>query len=215
MSLKVKLELKTLIDTEVLDLARLVTDSMDGNATYPAPNPPLTNIAAQREDMSTLMGQRADLFQQAQTLTIQIRDARGTLEGLLNSEAGYVEGVVKNMTDDQAAAAITSAGMEVAGTAGAPVGPMPKVEGITATQGDADGEIDLAWNRIPRGLQNYIIELTEDPTGLAGWKFAQNSRKSSATVKNLTSGKRYWFRVIAEGAQGPGPASDPATKVAP
>jgi hypothetical protein len=215
MALKTKLDLSNLTDQEILDLARLVTDSMNGNATFPAPNPPLTDLAAQREDINTLIGQRADLLQQAQTLTIQIRDARNRLEAALNAEAGYVEDTVKNMGDEQAAAAITSAGMTVAASTGGAVGPMPKVEGLTATQGDADGEIDLAWNRIPRGLQNYIIEITEDATGLAGWKFAQNSRKSSATVKNLTSGKRYWFRVTAEGAEGPGPASDPVTKVAP
>jgi hypothetical protein len=28
-------------------------------------------------------------------------------------------------------------------------------------------------------------------------------------------GKRYWFRVAAVGTEGPGPFSEPATKVAP
>ena len=81
--------------------------------------------------------------------------------------------------------------------------------------GDAEGAIDLAWNAIRRGLQNFLIELTEDPAGQTGWRFAANSRKSSATLDGLTSGKRYWFRVTAEGAAGPGPASNAATKVAP
>ena len=39
--------------------------------------------------------------------------------------------------------------------------------------------------------------------------------KSSATLTGLTSGKRDWFRVSANGSPGPGPASDRATKVAP
>ena len=59
------------------------------------------------------------------------------------------------------------------------------------------------------------IELTEDPAELTGWRFAANSRKSSATLDCLTTGKRYWFRVTAEGAAGPGPASNAATKVTP
>ena len=92
---------------------------------------------------------------------------------------------------------------------------MPKVEGLTATAGDAEGVVDLAWSAIRRGLQNFLIELSEDPAGLTGWRFAANSRKSSATLDGLTSGKRYWFRVTAEGAAGPGPASNAATKVAP
>ena len=59
-----------------------------------------------------------------------------------------------------------------------PVGVLPKIDGLTATQGDSAGEIELSWNPIKRGLQNYLIELTDD-------------------------------------AAGPGPASEPATKVAP
>ncbi len=39
--------------------------------------------------------------------------------------------------------------------------------------------------------------------------------KSKVTVTGLTSGIRYWFRVVAEGAGGPGPSTDIATKVAP
>ena len=39
--------------------------------------------------------------------------------------------------------------------------------------------------------------------------------KSKATVSGLATGTKYWFRVRAIGAAGPGPWSDPATKVAP
>jgi hypothetical protein len=183
--------------------------------TFTLPNPTLTVLATLGKTMSDFMDQRAALLQQAQTLTIQIRDARNAVEGGLNTEATYVESVVKDMPDDKAAAAITSTGMSVAAGTGTPVGAMPKVEGLTATQGDTEGEVDLGWNPVKRGLQNFIIETTDDPAGQTGWHFAMNSRKSSAAVKGLASGKRYWFRVTAEGAAGPGPASDPATKVAP
>jgi fibronectin type III domain protein len=209
---------RLLSESEVpgVDLASLVGTSMGKNAaTFPSPNPPLANLASLGSTMSGFMQNRADLLLQAQTLTIKIRDARNAVEAALNSEAGYAEDVVKNMPDDQAAAAITSIGLTVAATTGTPVGAMPKVDGLTATQGDADGEIDLSWNTVKRGLQNFLIELIDDPAGQAGWRYAANSRKSSAIIKGLTSGKRYWFRVTAEGAAGPGPASDPATKVAP
>jgi hypothetical protein len=105
--------------------------------------------------------------------------------------------------------------MAVAGDTATPVGAMPKVEGLTATAGDAEGTIGLARNAIPRGLQNFLIELTEDPAGQTGWRLATNSRKSSAVITGLTSGQRYWLCVTTEGAAGPGPASNPATKVAP
>ena len=215
MSAKSKLDLNSLTDAEVPDLATLIVTSMTGNATFPAPAPILATLTAEAKTMSDRIAARDALLQQAQTMTLQIRTDRTILETSLTAESAYVDGVVAKLPADQQAAAITSAGMQVAGSSGTPVGPMPKVEGLTATAGDAGGNVDLAWNSIRRGLQNFLIELTEDPAGLTGWRFAATSRKTSATLDGLTSGKRYWFRVTAEGAAGPGPASTPATKVAP
>ena len=215
MSTQSKLDLKSLTDAEVPDLATLIVTSMTGNAIFPAPAPVLATLTAQAKTMSDRIAARDALLQQAQTMTLQIRTDRTLLEASLTAESASVDAVVAKLPADQQAAAITSAGMGVAGSSGTPVGPMPKVEGLTATAGDAEGVVDLAWNAIRRGLQNFLIEMTEDPAGLTGWRFAANSRKSSATLDGLTTGKRYWFRVTAEGAAGPGPASNAATKVAP
>jgi hypothetical protein len=84
---------------------------------------------------------------------------------------------------NRAAAVITSADMTVAVST---VGAIPKVDGLTPPKGMRT----RSWT-FKRGLQNFLIELTEDPTGQTGWVFAANSRKSSATLKRLTSGKRY------------------------
>ena len=218
MPLQSKLELDTLADAQVPPLATLIVTSMStapGLTTFPAPSPALTVLTAQAKTMTDDLAARDALLQQAQTLTLKIRADRDALSASLGSESTYVDGVVAKLPADQQAAAITSAGIQVAGDSGTPVGPMPPVVGLTATSGDADGEIDLAWNAIRRGLQNYFIEITDDPAGQTGWHFAANSRKSSAQITGLTSGKRYWFRVTAEGAAGPGPASNAATKVAP
>lgn len=176
---------------------------------------PFTLLTSQTKAMRDRLAARDALLQQAQTMTLQIRTDRTVLEASLTAESATVDAVVAKLPADQQAAAIKSAGMEVAESTGTPVGPMPKVEGLTATAGDGEGEINLAWNAIRRGLQNFLIELSEDPAGQTGWRFAANSRKSTATLDGLTTGKRCWFRVTAEGAAGPGPASTPATKVAP
>ena len=42
-----------------------------------------------------------------------------------------------------------------------------------------------------------VNQLTGLEKDLAGWRFAANSRKSSATLYGLTTGKRYWLRVTA------------------
>ena len=156
-----------------------------------------------------------------QQLTLQIRTARDKCESDLNLDAAYVEQVINTLVPPAtaidpvvAATKAQSAGMDVVG-APTPVGPMPKVEGLKATQGDADGSIDLQWGPIKRGLKNYIIEMTADPTGQTGWHMVATPTKSSHTMAGLVSGTRHWFRVSANGAAGPGPASDPTTKVAP
>jgi hypothetical protein len=218
MSTQSKLDLQNLTDKEVPALATLIATSMGsaaGKAIFADPAPALATLSAGAETMTKDLAARDALLKQAQTLTLKIRADRTALEASLTAESSYVDTVVAKLPAEQQAAAITTAGMRVAGDSTTPVGPMPKVEGLTATAGDSDGEIDLAWNSIRRGLQNFLVELTDDPAGQTGWRFALNTRKSSATVANLTSGKRYWFRVTAEGAAGPGPASERATKVAP
>ena len=102
--------------------------------------------------------------------------------------------------------------MAVAGT---PVGPMPKVEGLTATQGDTPGEIDAHWNPVRRGLGSYTVQITTDPAGLTGWTVYGPASKNKSAITGLVSGTRYWIRVCANGAAGPGHWSDPTTKTAP
>jgi hypothetical protein len=216
MSVKIKLELNKLSDQELVDKNTLVGTQMGKSpAIFTAPNPPLTTLIANGELLAQFMARRAGLIQEAQTLTIQIRNTRNLVEGGLQNEGTYVETLIQDLPEAQAAATAKSAGMEIADPTGTPVGPMPKVDGLMATQGDTEGEIDLAWHPVKRGLQNYLVETTDDATGQTGWRFATNSRKSTCSVSGLTSGKRYWFRVTAEGAGEPGPVSEPTTKVAP
>jgi len=214
--MKIKLELDRRTDTEVMDLSTLIVKQMGDNAPiFTQPDPPLATLTTQAATMKSLMDQRAALLQKAQSLTVEIRDARNQLESSIATQSAYVEKLIKDLPDDQAEATAKKAGMDVADTPGGTIGALPKIEGLTATQGDASGEVDLSWNPIKRGLQNYLVELTEDPAAQTGWRFAMNSRKSNCSITGLTSGKRYWFRVTPEGSAGPGPASEAATKVAP
>lgn len=215
MPAKAKLNLKTLTDQEIVDLANSIAVGMaDDTTTFPAPNPPLTDLTTLATGMKNTMIGRDDTLIHARALTMQIHEARFRLEAALNNEAEYADNRVETLDQTAGATALLGAGMAVADSTGSPVGPMPKIEGLTATQGDADGEIDLSWNPVKRGLQNYFIEQTTDPAGLTGWAFAANSRKSKISLTGLTLGQRSWFRVTAEGASGKGPTSDPATKVA-
>ena len=85
--------------------------------------------------------------------------------------------------------------------------------GQTRPPGNGVAQTRACPNRVLERGGN--VERTEDPLGQTGWQVVDSPTKSSTTQKGLTSGKRYWFRVSTNGSAGPGPASDPTTKVAP
>ena len=126
MSAKAKLDLNSLTDAEVPDLTTLIVTSMTGNTTFPAPAPVLTVLTAQAKTMRDRIAARDALLQQAQTMTLQIRTDRTVLEASLTAESATVDTVVAKLPADQQAAAITSAGMDVADSTGTPSAPCPK-----------------------------------------------------------------------------------------
>ena len=219
--IKIKLELRTFTDIELVEKAKVIGTKLGLNINFPTPPISGSLLTTDANAIETLLQQRTGLEFQVQQLTLQIRAARDKCEYDLNLDAAHVEQTINTLVPPAttidpviAAAKAQSAGMDIVGPT-SPVGPMPKVEGVKATQGDANGEIDLQWNPIKRGLKNYIMEMSTDPAGQTGWQMVATSSKSSATIPGLTSGTRYWFRVTAIGAAGPGPASDITTKVAP
>lgn len=86
--------------------------------------------------------------------------------------------------------------------------------GLTASEGDHDGTLDLHNDRA-KGARSYVYEMSLDPPTATSWKHAAVSPKSSVTISGLVSGTRYWFRVAAITASGQSGWSDPATKIAP
>lgn len=219
--IKIKLELRTLTNIQLVESAKVIGTKLGLNINFPTPPISGSLLTTDANGIEALLQQRAGLEFQVQQLTLQIRTARDKCESDLNLNAAYVELTINTLVPPAtaidpvvAATKAQSAGMEIVGTA-SPVGPMPKVEGLKATQGDANGEIDLHWGPIKRGLNNFILEMTSDPTGQTGWQIIATPTKSSFTAPNLISGTRYWFRVSANGSAGPGPASEPTTKVAP
>jgi hypothetical protein len=204
---KVKVNLKVGMPERLEQLGRVLA-ALAGNPHFPAPIPPLPQAQA-----VLAAGQAA----QAQTeaaeaaLATRIQERRAALEavdGVLTRLAAYVEAAGAGDP-----AKIAGSGFDQrAGPA--PVGPLPPVESLAATAGDHDGTLDLSWDRVP-GATGYEVYQSTDVAQPAGWTFACSCSRSGATVEGLASGTRYWFRVRAVGAAGPGPWSDPATRIAP
>ena len=217
---KIKLELQPLTNIEVAEFSKLVGGKMNLNTTFPSPTVAATALTTNGTNLETLLLQREGLESQLLQLTLQIRSARDKCIGDLNLDATYVEGVINTITPPAtqvdptvAATKAQSAGMDVEDTP-TPVGVLPKVENLRTSRGDEDAEIDLQWDPIKRGLNNYILQMSTDPLGLTGYVTIATPTKSKFSVKNLIPGTRYWFTVAANGSAGPGPASDKATKVA-
>jgi len=205
---QVKLELNRLDIPHKTALAVRIVDAMTGNATFPTPNPALAAITT----AATALTDKAAVAQQARlnavNATTEQVAAEVALDALLTTEGNYVQ-----TTSSGDEGKILSAGMDVRADS-APIGELPAPDNLSATTGDHPGQIDLHWNRV-KGAMSYLIQQSADPPTATSWAQASASTSSKATMANLTSGTKYWFRVAALGAAGPSDYSQPAARIAP
>jgi len=205
---KIKLNLRNMGVSEKLQFARQIVTAMTGNANFPTPDPALTIVTGSSDDLEVAYNEANVAKQNATTKASTQDDVEAALDLTLMKLANYVESA-SNGDETK----ILSAGMSVRAKA-TPVGALAMPVNLSATAGDKEGEIDVAWDKVT-GAKSYVIEMCADPITPAGWKQATISTKSNFTVTGLTSGAKYWFRVSGIGAAGQGPWSDPATKYAP
>lgn len=85
---------------------------------------------------------------------------------------------------------------------------------FTVTQADMEGALDGSHDRPARTVNFEVQVTTVDPVaGPYVTKILPTT--SSWQLTGLTSGQRVWVRVRGNGPNGPGPWSDPATKIVP
>ena len=205
---KVKLNIKDLSVPEKVARARQIVTALTGNPNFPSPQPTIAQTTTAIDDLEDAYATAQAARQAAKTSTTFLNDKEETLDRTLTRLASHVESVSGD--DEQK---IQSAGMDIRS---APTGAsdLPAPDGLNATQGDHDGEIDLSWNRVER-TRSYLIERSADPPSNTSWTQAGVSTKSSTTIDGLTSGTKYWFRVAAIGPLGQSGWSNPATRIAP
>lgn len=208
----VKLALKALTVLEKIALANLMVTKMTGNANFTAPNPtpdpPLPDITTAANNLNTSK-QAVDAAKATLAEAVATQDTNETaLEALMTQEGRYIDNRAKG---DKAI--IESAGVGATDEP-TPVGELPQVENLSLTHGDSPGEVDAAWNPVAK-RKNYTVQVTEDPIGSTAWITRGNPTKSSITVDGLTSGRKMWVRVCANGTAGAGAFSDPAVITVP
>jgi len=205
---RIRLNLRNLSVTEKIAKGRQIVTALTNNASFPNPSPPLTEVTTAVDELEKAFASVQAARSEVATKSATQDNAATKLDQTLTQLAGYVESVAgKNDT------LITSAGMETKSAPSAPAVPGAP-QGLSAAAGEHDGEINLVWRPVTNA-RSYIVEFSLDPAAANTWTHAGVATAANKTMTNLTSGKRYWFRVAAVGAVGPSGWSEHATKVVP
>jgi hypothetical protein len=181
---------------------------MTNNASFPNPQPPLTDVTAAVDDLEKSFASVQAAKSEVTTRVVTQDNADAKLIQALTQLAGYVESIAGKND-----ALITSAGMETKSSRSAPTAPITP-QGLSATAGEHEGEIYLSWKPVSNA-RSYAIEFSLDPATAGSWTHVGIATSSSKVIPNLTSGKRYWFRVAAIGSVGQSGWSEHATKIVP
>ncbi len=204
---KIKLNLRIPIP-EKLQRCRQIIVAITNNPDFVTPHPPLADIttalASLDENYKAHQLNRAETRAKASA----VDDAERVVDQLMRQLIAYVESIAG--VDETI---IARAGMETKAprsTSALLLAP----ESLSATSGNHDGEINLTWKKV-QNARGYIIHSSPDPPTAQSWSHAEAATATFKTLQNLTSGKKYWFRVAAIGSLGQSGWSEPATRIAP
>ena len=191
-----------------LQTGRQIIAAMTNNPNFATPHPPLADITASLATLDEAYKAHQIAKADARTKAGVAGDAESQVDSQLRKLAAYVESIAD--TDETI---IASAGMQTKAVRTTP-STLTAPEALSATAGSREGEIDLTWKKVGNA-KSYIIQMSPDPPAADSWGHAETVTVSYKTIQNLTSGKKYWFRVAAIGSLGQSGWSEPATKIAP
>jgi hypothetical protein len=169
---RIRLNLRNLTITEKIARSRQIVAAMTNNASFPNPQPPLTDVTTAVDDLEETFASVQAAKSEVTTRVVTQDNADTKLVQTLTQLAGYVESV--------------------------------------AGKNDAY----LSWKPVSNA-RSYAIEFSLDPAAAGSWTHVGIATSSSKVIPNLTSGKRYWFRVAAIGSVGQSGWSEHATKIVP
>ena len=205
---KVKLNLSTLGDDQLLQKANDLKTALTGNANFTTPLPALASVAT----LITTGQSKLTAFNTAQAAAKQATTDKNTAMDNLRTALG-TWGEYVQLTSGGDASKIQSAGMDVQAARTPTVTPN-QVANLGITAGDNAGELDLQWDPIPNA-KTYEVQSSPDPVTATSWVSQPGVTKSQTAIMGLTSGTRLWARVRAVNAAGQGAWSDVATKIVP
>ena len=167
---------------------------MTNNPNFASPHPPLPDVTSSRSTLDEAYKAHQIAKTDARTKASAADDAEIQLDRLYGSSPHTLRALRTQMK-----LIIASAGMQTKASRTTPsivVAP----EALSAAAGNHEGEIDLSW-RIVDNAKSYIIQSNSDPPSSESWSHAETVTVANKTIQNLTSGKKYWFRVAAVGPE--------------
>ena len=204
---RVRLKLGRLSVADKIARCRHIVANTTNNAPFANPHPSLTEVSAGIDELEAAFAQVQASKSETTTRVARQENAEKKLDQLMTRLGNFVESVAGS--DEPL---IASTGMEIKGSRTTPTIPTaPK--GVAARTGEHEGEIVLSWKAVSNAY-SYTIESSLDPT-TTSWTQVGIATAANKVINNLTSGKRYWFRVKTVGAAGESGWSEHASKVAP
>jgi hypothetical protein len=203
---KVKLDFSPLPLAEKPLRAQQIVASLTGSPTFTTPNPPLAQITAAAAALQAIIIEAQSLRQAARAKVVEQNEQEAALNKMMSQLAAYIDNVAAG--DEKL---ILKSGFSVRAVA-VETGGLAPPSGLSATEGDHEGEIDLHWNRVNHA-RSYVIERSADPPTDTSWTHAKSVSISSATIGGLTRGAKYWFRVAAITSDSQSGWSDPSTRI--
>ena len=184
----------------VLALMRNVVAKMTNNTHFAEPLVKLVDMVAKADALETAIEEATFGSRGSKLVRNQLVRESGVM---LNAQAGYVRGVA-----DGDAVILESSGFALA----RPVVPLPPPTApvdFKVSRTTTAGELKLQW-KSERGALLYYGEMQEE--GSNTWMRIISSKRVKHTVKGLTTGKAYSFRVQVVGASGESPMSETVTQ---
>ena len=195
---------------ERLSFAQTVSTALTGNAAFAALNP----TAAQFEALRAASDGAEQAIKDNAVILANLRATATTAADALlagfEKVALSAEGI---SLGDETKLSTTGFHLTTVGGA-APSVDMTQVQNFSLTAGDFDGQVDGHCDPV-QGARGYNVQSCSDMTGTPAWQNQPDTPNTQFSLKGLTSGQRVWVRMRAYGTKGPGPWSDPATKIVP
>jgi hypothetical protein len=207
------LNLSRLNVTQNIALADQVLAKMDPPAPGTPGVPGLTAETATYKTARDSSNESNDNYEEARVALAALKQKRDQDNDALRIEqTSFAKAVEAKAKGD--AVVLSASGFPLAADPTQSFAPPAPVANFTVTQGDADGSLDGSHDR-PAGAKSFDVQVTTVDPIHGPYETKISPTTSSWTLNGLTSGQRVWVRVRGNGSNGPGPWSDPATKIVP